>query len=219
MVTIKAIVLMFLLLLLADTSFAGFMPKAFKAEYSQIKKSRFKRRVVKPTPVKIQYAYPRNIRMHSKDKVQDVLYICNKNKTWIYTPSYKKKVKKKIKTVNGQLRVGPSSKFCFSKIFDVLDKGLVSNKSYKVRSLQSGKFELVFTPRLVAELNYEKFELSFDKMPYNFKAIKDIKMFKRVKDKKPTLTLIRKKVKLVSKIDSKVFNFKAPKNTDIIKMK
>jgi outer membrane lipoprotein-sorting protein len=212
MITVKAIILTFLLLLLADTSFAGFMPKAFKAEYSQIKKSRFKRRVVKPTPVSISYAFPRNIRMHSKDKVQDVLYICNQSKTWIYTPPYNKKSK-------GKLRVGPSSKFCFSKIFDVLNKGLTSNKSYKVKKLKGEKFELVFSPRLVAELNYEKFELSFDQMPYNFKAIKVITLFKKKNDKKPTLTLIRNKIKFLSGISANTFRFKAPKNTEIIKMK
>lgn len=206
----KGLLLSLLFLALLDTSLAGFMPKAFEGEYVQVKKSKNKwSKKTKEAPVSIAYQFPRNIRLHSKDPDQDILYICNKDTTWIYNPPFSNADK-------GLLKVGDSSKFCYAKIFDALDNGLTSNKIYKVEKINAKEFLLLFTKQAVKEIHFEKLRLSFDELPLSFKNLESIAMFKE--EKSDPVTFKRKSVTIMKQLDQSQFNFTAPANTEIEKM-
>lgn len=209
---IKAVLLLCFLMALADAGFAatqGFMPKAFQGEFVQFKPTSNPREESIEMPASISYQKPRNFRMHSKDGSQDTLYICNKELTIIYNPPFKKGEK-------GTIRKGNSSKFCYVKIFDALNKGLVSNKIYEVKKLGERDYQLIFTAEAAKEIQFKRVDLKFDNMPPNFKNIETLSLYKS--SKKNPIVLKRKSISIENKLDPSLFTFKAPANTDTILM-
>ena len=89
-----------LVLVLLDTASAGFLPKAFEANFLQEKKSVISGRVSKNF-LSIKYTFPSNVFLTEQN--QNTRYICNESKVWIYNPPFKK-------GEPGQLRKGSSSK-------------------------------------------------------------------------------------------------------------
>ena len=211
---LKAFLLLGLLMALADTGFTatkGFMPKAFEGEFTQVQKSRNPRKKSKEIPTKIYYQKPRNLHMHVEYGAgQFTKYICNKETTWFYTPPFTKEAK-------GQLKTGDSSKFCYAKIFDALNKGLKTNKIYTVKQLEHRKYQLTFSKEAAAEIQFDKVELTFDDMPLNFRNIGSITMYSP--SKKQPVVLKRNSVDIKNTLDSDLFNFKAPANTETEVMK
>lgn len=211
---IKAVLLLSFLMALADAGFASskhFMPRAFQGEFVQIQKTKNPNKKNREIDTLISYQKPRNFRMYSKDSVgQDTLYICNKETTWFYSAPFTEDSK-------GQLKKGDSSKFCYVKIFDALNKGLTSNNIYTVKKLNERKYQLNFNPDAAKEVHFDRVELNFDDMPLNFKNIESLTMYST--SRKQPFVLKRKSVQIKNKLDSKLFTFKAPDNTDIEIMK
>lgn len=205
---IKAVLLLGCLMALADVGFTStqsFMPRAFQGDFVQVQKTSNPRKKNREIPTSISYQKPRDFRMQSKDRGQDTLYICNKNTTWFYTAPMIKKFK-------GELNKGDSSKFCYSKAFDALNKGLVSNNIYTVKKLGERSYQLVFTKEAEKTILFNKIELLFDDMPLNFKNIKSLTMYR---ENQPPFILERKSIVIKDKLDSSLFKFKTPKNTNV----
>lgn len=192
---LKFFLVFFLLLMLADSSFAGFLPKAFEGDFIQIKKTR---RSTKETPVKIKYLYPKNIRMSVLDKDNAVTYVCNAKKTWIYSPPF-------MEGEKGSVREGASSKYCYSKIFDALSRGLKTNKIYTVKKLKGNEFKLSFTKSAAEEIGFGEIEINFLNPPYVFKNIASMVMydFSSLELTQIKLKLVKSKLKL-SKLNEKI---------------
>ena len=192
--------------MLVDSSFAGFIPKAFKGDFIQIKQTR---RSTKKTPVKIQYQFPKNIRMDVQDADNAVVYVCNAKKTWIYSPPF-------MKGEKGHVREGASSKYCYSKIFDALSSGLTSNKHYQVKKITETQYQLNFTSTAAEEIGFDEIKINFFKAPLTFENIDSLVM--QNKDNKSPVTLKKQKLKLFKNLSSKTFIFEIPKNTEIEQM-
>ena len=211
---VKAFLLLGMLVAMIDNGFTatkGFMPNAFEGEFVQIQKSRNPRKKSKEVPTTIYYQKPRNIHMHvDYGKGQFAKYICNKDKTWFYTPPFTEDAK-------GELKVGDSSEFCYAKIFEALNLGLTSNKVYKVKTLDPKRFELEFSKEAAEEILFDKVELSFSDMPLNFRNIESITMHSP-RNKAPVV-LKRKTLEVKNNLNSDLFSFKAPANTTVAPMK
>lgn len=199
------------MLALVDSSFAGFMPKAFEGEFVQIQPTKNPNRKNREVKTSISYAKPRNFRMHSQDQNgQDTLFICNKDKTWFYSAPF-------MEGSKGQLKVGDTSRFCYVKIFDALNKGLKSNALYTVKKLGERKYQLNFNKEAAKEVQFNKVELTFDDMPLNFRNIESMTMY--APSKKDPFVLKRKSIDIKNSLDSSLFTFKAPANTEVEQMK
>ncbi|MBC77106.1 MAG: hypothetical protein CME64_13920 [Halobacteriovoraceae bacterium] len=185
-------------------SFAAFLPKSFDAKFVDV-------RGKKEIPVNIKYKYPKQIFYEVKGDTP-LLYVCNQKKTWKYSPPF-------IEGEKGELAVGDSGQFCYSRIFDSLSKGLSDNKLYKT-SKNGTKAVLSFTKKAVDQLGLEKIEISFSEDLKEETSLSDAKSLKLYLENKAEPVLL----KLVSidvnpKLDSKIFKFEAPKNTKTIQMK
>lgn len=209
---IKAVLLLCFLMALADAGFAatqGFMPKAFQGEFVQLKPTSNPRKKFIEIPTSISYQKPRNFRMHSKGGDQNNLYICNAEVTVNYTPPF-------IEGKKGTMRKGNSSKFCYVKIFDALNKGLVSNNIYTVEKLSEREYRLSFKTDAAREIQFDRVDLKFDDMPLNFRNIESLTMY--TSSKKEPFILKRKSINIENKLDQSLFTFKVPANTDTILM-
>lgn len=183
------------------------MPKAFETDFIQEKKSVVGSGVTK-TKLQVKYQFPSNF--YLKEITNETLYICNSKNVWIYNPPF-------MKGEKGHLRTGASSKYCFSKIFDALSKGLKDNKLYSVKKIAKLKYEVFFKAKAKEQLGLEKLELQFKSKRREFRDISQFKL--HYTGEKYPLILTPKNLKLVESFPSKVFKFHAPKNTEIQKMK
>jgi outer membrane lipoprotein-sorting protein len=188
-------------------SFAKFLPKAFEATFLQEKKSSISNRI-NQNNLAIKYQFPSNF--YLKENPGEIVYICNTKKVWIYNPPM-------FETEKGLLREGKSNKYCYSKLFDSLSKGLVSNKLYSVKRLDKSSYRLSFLPKAKQQLGVSKLEISFKTKSHLFKNTSQLKLFYEG-EKSPTV-LKPQTFKVVKKFLPSIFKFVTPKNTDVIKMK
>jgi outer membrane lipoprotein-sorting protein len=205
----RAIVAFFFILLLVDTasSASRFLPKAFEANFDQEKKSPISKRITRSS-IKIKYQYPSNFFL--KELSENTTYICNKKNVWFYSPPFSPGEK-------GLLKVGASNKYCYSKIFDSLKKGLKDNTLYKVKKGSKNSYSILFEPRAKAQLGISKMNLVFQKSDYVFKNIAKLDLY--YTGEKNPVTLKRKSLKVVKGFSKSTFNFKTPKNTETQSMK
>jgi outer membrane lipoprotein-sorting protein len=194
--------------LFLNTVWAGFLPKSFEADFEQITKSL---RREKKSPVKVFYKFQSNIYFEVTGDTP-VTYVCNKKKVWKYNPPF-------IDGEAGELTVGDSSKYCYSKFFDALSKGLKNNKLYKVKKTRK-EAVLTFEPKASKQLSIVEMKIQFKNDISKNTTLADVDFMNiyKLNAKKPV------KLKLI-KIDTKVklsdekFVFKAPKNTKFQNMK
>lgn len=208
---VRILLTLFFVLALLDTAFAGFLPKAFEAEFTQETKSKISKRVRK-SKLKIKYQFSSNINF--KDLATDTLYICNKKDVWIYTPPLVDFPGEK-----GQVRIGSSSKYCYSKIFDSLSKGLTNNNLYTVKKNNTKKYTLTFSKKAKAQLGFEKLEILFKKQAKKISFLDVDRMNIHYTDQKHPTILVNDKIKKKKNFPKGTFIFQVPKNTDIQKMR
>ena len=122
-----------------------------------------------------------------------------------------------IEGEKGEVKVGDSSKYCYVKLFDALNRGLKSNDLYKVK-LNKQTAELDFTTKATAQTQIKKVILSFDKENSKNLTIKDVKKmeFWDTQKKKPTVFRF-KSIDTKAKLDFIDFEFKIPENTNVTK--
>lgn len=194
-------------LLLVLNSYAGFLPAGFEADFTQQTKTI---RGVKEDPVKVFYKYRGNIYFDVKGSAP-TLYICNNKKVWIYNPPF-------VEDEKGELKVGDSNRYCYSKFFDSLSNGLQDNKLYKVKKTDK-KAELVFTKEAKDQLSIEKVIIEFNKAITDKTSILDVEKFSIYNvNKKDPVILSTKSIEPKNDLKDSKFEFIAPKNTNITEM-
>jgi outer membrane lipoprotein-sorting protein len=189
---------------------ADFLPKSFVASLEQqdVMMSSKKGKIIK-SAIDMKYLFPSNVYFNLKDDA--VVYICNKDKTWIYTPPWDPSEK-------GELTIGDSSKHCYVKIFDALSKGLTSNNIYTtVKNKKIAK--LSFKKDAQAQLGITIVELDFKSNISSTSTIENVDKMRiyKVGKKKPT-TFVFKEINTKAKLKKSEFNFTPPKNTNIKKI-
>lgn len=194
----------FLIIILVslDTAMAqNFVPKSFSAKFEyQIPK-------LKGDPEKIlvdiDFEKTSNLVYEIKNPQHAVTFVCNSSKTWVYTPSF-------VKGMNGEVKIGDSSRYCFSKIFQALNHGLVDNKIYTVKKTDN-EYILTFTKAAKSSLDLDKIGLVFNKKE-NFDDIKLLKIYK-AQNKAQIYEL--KELKKNVEFKKGHFEFSVPNNTNI----
>lgn len=194
-----------LLFLFSSASASGaFLPKSFEAKFSDV-------RGEKEIPVKIKYSFPKKI-YYEVEGETPLLYVCNAEKTWKYTPPF-------MEGEKGELAVGDSSQFCYSRIFDSLSKGLSTNELYKVTT-KGKKAELSFKEKAKNQLGLEKIEIEFQKDVDKSSSLSDAKELKMFLSNKPEpVRLVMKEYTKNPAFKKGQFSFSPPKNTNTIQMK
>lgn len=187
-----------------ETVLAGYVPKAFLGEFTQTKKSIISGQV--STKISLKYQFKGNVYMKSVGPDEETVYVCNPEKVWIYVPPL-------FEGEKGEVKIGKSSQYCLSKIFDKLNKGLVSNSDYSVKKLNDKSYLLTFSAPNEKKLGYQKFELVFDNKAASFNQLKLMRMYTR-NDKNPT-TLTKNKLTVLKGFKPSTFKFEPPANTNI----
>lgn len=200
----KKVFLTFLFLFTASGVYGSFLPKSFDAKFLDV-------RGQKEIPVVIKYQFPSNIYYEVKGDAP-LLYVCNAKKTWKYTPPF-------IEGEKGELAIGDSGQFCYSKIFDSLSKGLESNELYSVEKKgQSATF--AFKEKAKKQLSLEKIEIAFNEKISEKTGLgeaKELRLFLVNKPEPVNLRLVE--FEKAPKLEKDQFSFSAPKNTNVIQMK
>lgn len=195
---------LFIIALFTFNCFAAFLPSSFDAEFLDV-------RGEKEIPVNIKYKFPKQIYYEVKGDTP-LLYVCNEKKTWKYTPPF-------IEGEKGELAVGDSGQFCYSRIFDSLSQGLIDNKLYKTKK-SGNKAILNFTKKATDQLGLEKIEIVFGKKFESHTSMseaKSLKLFLQNKAEPVFLKLV--KIDINPKLGSEMFKFSAPENTKTTQMK
>ena len=183
----------------------SFLPKSFDADFVDVRGKNTK------IPVNIKYQFPSNIFYEVKGDAP-LLYVCNEKKTWKYTPPF-------MEGEKGELAVGDSSQFCYSKIFDSLAKGLESNNLYAVE--KKGKVAILsFKEKAKKQLSLEKIEITFKEAIADNTTLGEAKNLQLFLLNKPEPVKLKlKKFKEGPKFKKDQFSFAAPENTNILQMK
>lgn len=204
---LKKILIVVLFLIAAQhIKAASFIPKSFKATLEEAKKNLGLRKK-KVTTSSLMYKYPKRLYL----KREGSLYVCNAKKVWYYNPPFSSKEK-------GELKIGTSSKYCFSKLFDTLANGLKTNKLYSVKG--KGKKALIsFSKKFQKSLSITKIDIIFNKSFSVKNDLNDVEkmLIYNLGNPKPREIKI-KNIDLKTKIPNSLFHFKIPKNTNVTKM-
>lgn len=193
---------------ITPVAWAGFLPTSFEADFEQVTKSLRREKV---SPVKIFYKFQSNIFFKVSGDTP-VTYICNKKKVWIYNPPF-------IEGEAGELMIGDSSKYCYSKFFDALSKGLDNNVLYKVKK-NNNVAVLNFGPDAAKQLSIQTVTLVFKENINRNSTLSDLNYMDilKVNEKRPVKLKLKKMKTGVSIQDSK-FIFNTPQNTNVKLMK
>jgi len=199
-----------LIFLLISTTYAhakDFLPSTFKVDFAQEYKTSLKGKVKKSSG-HIQYKYPSQIRFEVT-KPDKVVFVSNEKKSWYYQAPF-------IEGEPGELNVRETGKTGLSRFFDVLKKGLKTNKFYEVKnksekseSIQTG---IKFQEKFAKELDIKGAMITFNDKKRDFKNIKNMELT-YVDGHKIKLHFTGMKTGLSMKAEN--FVFKAPKNTRI----
>jgi outer membrane lipoprotein-sorting protein len=206
---LRSILILIAMFALIDVAMAKFIPNSFVGDFYEIHKG--SRGRVKKIPLKIKYLAKGNIYYESfdEDGLLQLAYVCNPDKTFKYNPPL-------FEDEKGELAIGDSNKFCYSKIFDSLSQGLKDNKLYKVKESKN-----------LAIINFEKDaekQLGLKKINITFKGnekanIEDIKSMEFFLNQKPDPVLIEfKSVDTKQKLNKSLFKFQVPENTNVKEM-
>lgn len=185
---LKFFLAFFLLLMLIDCSFAGFIPKAFKGDITQIKKSRRSKKI---STINLSYQYPKNIRMHVKGDNTDTTYVCNPDKIWQYTPPFDPTDKK----AKGNVIESTSGRYCLSKVFDFLSPGLKKNKYYNIVKENYYEYRLEFNQQVQSEIKYQQAKIFFKPLPLSLVNLNNV-LAKSIDGKKTYKLNLKKRKKL-----------------------
>jgi len=206
---IRNLFILIAMIALIDVAMAELIPKSFVGKFHEISKG--SRGRTTKIPLKIRYLAQGNIYYESFDEDGNLqlAYVCNPKKTIKYTPPF-------MEGEKGELYQGDSNKFCYSKIFDSLSKGLVDNKLYKVKNSENQSI-VIFNEAVRAQLGLQKINIVFKAK--NKDNLKDVKSMEFFLNQKPDPVLIEfEKVELNQKLNKSLFDFQVPENTNVKEM-
>jgi outer membrane lipoprotein carrier protein len=192
-----------LILLLISNTYAfakDFLPSTFKVDFSQEYKTSLKGKVKKSSG-QIQYKYPSQIRFEVT-KPDKVLFVSNKEKSWYYQAPF-------IEGEPGELNVRKTGKTGLSRFFDVLKKGLKTNKFYEVKN-KNERSQIKFVDKFAKKLDIKGALITFNDKKRKFENIKNMELT-YIDGHKIKLHFSGMKTGL--SMNKENFVFKAPKNT------
>ncbi|MBK24021.1 MAG: hypothetical protein CME70_08480 [Halobacteriovorax sp.] len=178
-----------------------FLPASFQADFQQVHKSSITGKE-KKSKGSLGYKFPGHIRFETTYP-DNIVFVSNPDKTWYYTAPF-------MEGEPGELTVSKSNKNSLVKFFDLLKRGLKSNKMYTVKSNKTGVL-LSFTKKSKVELGLNSAQLNF-KGPVAFKNITEVILSKTDKTK---VKLELKQVKPEINFSKSHFIFSEPKNTRV----
>ncbi len=181
----------------------AFIPDRFSASFEQVYKSALtgKEKRSKGT---MDYSYPGSIRLETSSP-ESLTYVSNEKKTWYYTPAF-------IESEPGQVTIQEATKNELTKFLDILRKGLLTNKLYKVTKNKESNYFLTFTKDISKDLGIVSAKLVFKDGKAIFKNLKVVEM---VLDSKKVKKLELSKIIEGPKFGKDHFIFEVPKNTKI----
>lgn len=178
-----------------------FLPKTFEAGFVKEEKNVLSGKIMK-SEGKINYQYPGRIRMESTGKDKTV-FVSNPFETFLYVPS-------DFEGVPSELTVNKTKNVPISKFFDSLEKGLKSNKLYKVKARKK-YVAFTFTKSGVMQMKILSAKLYFD-------AKKEFSHLKKVEitlDNNKNMLFSFNHIKVNRTFSKSTFVFKAPANTRV----
>ncbi len=210
--------------LVCEVYASSFLPGKFSVEIDQVYQRFGKGKEVR-TPYTLEYSYPGKMKyLNQKSKS---LFICNKDTSWYYVPSF-------LKSRPGTVKVNSGESFRLVSLFDSLKSGLTSNETYKVKEISDTEYQLIFTEKSQKDFNVKTANLYISnrsveamrnsraqKMPMKKSekefTLKDLeKILIEYRDNKK-LTLEFKSFESGVDFDSSHFTFSIPENTKVIK--
>jgi outer membrane lipoprotein-sorting protein len=182
-------------------SASAFVPDSFTTDYEQKAKKKIGKgyRVATGT---FEYQYPGNLKV-SQVAPDELIYVSNKTKTWIYRPPFDEGEKAEVMIHKGQ-------EASLSSFFDILKSGLKSNKHYKVVAKKS-MVSLNFKKAAVKKTGVSKADLTFTGKR-KFSTLKKIHI--SYKDGREVI-LNLSKLKAGVKFKKDHFVFDVPKNANV----
>lgn len=198
--------LILILLTTVSTSVkADFLPKGFSAQFDQEYISILKGTTKKGNGT-IDYQYPSNIRFKTT-LPSEILYVSNGIKTWYYRAPFMDGEEGEVTETSA--KEGSSA---FTKFFDSLKHGLVTNKTYTV-SKKDSDCKLVFSQKFQKEHTIKEAQLHFLNSTQEFSGILSIELIFS-DNKKSTIKL--HDIKINPLFDGKFFQFVAPPKTKTV---
>ena len=183
----------------------GFIPRKFSTKFKQeiISSLTGKKRTSDGT---IDYMYPGKIKftVQEADGTSSV-FVSNNKKSWYYTPPF-------IEGEPGDVVVQSAKRVKYYQFFDILVKGLNSNKLYDVAT-KSDHHELTFKPISRKQFKLKNVRLYFrdDKK----KTLSNVSKIILVKENNKEVNLYFDQFNLKKDFQKSFFDFKIPKNTKI----
>ena len=191
-------------ILFSNLVFAVSIPKAFEAKFLEVDSQSL--RGEKRYPVLMKYKFKGHIYYEIQKEDAQSLYVCNPTTTWFYKPPF-------IKGEPGELSVGKSNKYCYSKIFDTLSSANPGFKLFK-RTSQGKVATYVFSKEVQKQMGMTKVVLEFKEQArpaVDFASLLKLSLYKSGSDRPVVLEL--KQLEKEPKFNSKTFHFTPPKNT------
>lgn len=200
----KANIVLIIILILGPQIWArvnsSFLPESFKAEFNQVHKSSISGKE-KKSKGSLDYKYPGHIRFETTHP-DNIVFVSNPDKTWYYTAPF-------MEGEPGELTVSKSNKNSLVAFFDLLKRGLTSNKMYKVFKNEKGHL-LKFSDKNKKDLGLISAQLMFKGKGADFKNLNEVIL---EKTDKTQVRLLLDKVQSGWSFKNSHFIFKAPKNT------
>jgi outer membrane lipoprotein-sorting protein len=150
-----------IILLISTSAWAEFLPKSFSAKLVQKHMSVISEKEVR-TEGRIDYRYPKDLYV----KLQEVVFVANKNQSWYYTPPFKKDDK-------GTVIIHDPRYIFLTKFFETLKRGLKDNTYYTVKDTKDGIL-LSFKEELHKGIGLKKVLFPTKLKVAKVKSIKDI---------------------------------------------
>jgi outer membrane lipoprotein carrier protein len=191
-----------ILFLLGSAGAKEFLPKTFKAKFTQQYKSSLTGKTREGKGI-IEYRYPGHIRFETEGK-DSLIFVSNPMKTWYYTGPA-------IAGEPGQMRVENTNNRALSRFFDALKEGLKNNSIYTVEKMSDQSAVLVFSKKEATELGILKAALKFTKES-TFSEIKAVEI--TYSDNK-VVTMLFDSLELNGNLPIERFVFVPPKETRI----
>ena len=199
----KLIVLSILIIIAGPDAKArsSFLPNSFKADFFQVIKSSISNKE-KKMKGKIDYKYPGHIWFEATypDKI---VFVSNPEKSWYYIAPWDEEEP-------GELTISNTNKNSLVRFFDLLRKGLKSNKMYTVKKVKEGRL-ISFNKKNQKEMGISSARISF-KGKEHFKNISKVIL---VRTDKSQVRLELNAIQPGLSFKKTHFIFKAPKNTRI----
>ena len=182
----------------------NFLPQAFRVDYDKEYNSSVGKKLKKSAGT-LEYQFPGKIVMEQKTPSK-AIFVSDSKKTWYYTAPF-------VDTEQGEVIIRPAKGVLITKILDLLQKGLNSNKLYKVEKKKKS-YEVLFTENMKEELGgVEKLILTFNQGKDVFLNVKKMRLI--FSDNKSPENYKFSKFDTGVQYGKSHFEFKIPDNTKV----